>query len=289
MPYLVGFQQTPTDAPEEDSKLPVEGDTYRERYDHYINSKRWQKRRIAYYAVHDKRCRACDSTEQIHLHHHTYARMGYEHDDDLVPLCESCHTQVHQLHQTMGRQVRSKKKPSLTEATKLFLQWNGRTLHPPRRRMTPKQQRTKNRRPPVGPPPLGCITKERAAEILGVPVGILPKPKQRKQCNKGFFREEVVVQWRDKCPPRWLRAARGEIVLLSSKQKVDRITPAPIDDPLEVNDRVRISLGDSRTKWANERTGTVVSQVGAGIWHVQLDDMPLSRLAVTRQMVQRLQ
>lgn len=36
----------------------------------------------------------------IHLHHHTYLRLGNELNEDLVPLCQTCHGRAHQIHRT---------------------------------------------------------------------------------------------------------------------------------------------------------------------------------------------
>ena len=64
----------------------------------YISSRKWHNRKARYYRDHDKRCNACGTKDKIHLHHKTYVRMGSELDEDLVPLCESCHTKVHKIH-----------------------------------------------------------------------------------------------------------------------------------------------------------------------------------------------
>lgn len=69
-----------------------------EVYRRYIASDRWKERRAEYFQSHKRRCSACGSTVQIHLHHRTYDRMGAELDSDLTPLCQGCHTKVHQLH-----------------------------------------------------------------------------------------------------------------------------------------------------------------------------------------------
>jgi hypothetical protein len=67
-------------------------------YDTYINSRTWRARKVAYYATHARVCAACGTSENVHLHHRTYVRMGTELDADLTPLCEAHHTVVHQYH-----------------------------------------------------------------------------------------------------------------------------------------------------------------------------------------------
>lgn len=47
-------------------------------------------------------CFCCGTKKgEIHLHHHTYRRLGFERDDDMCWLCDHCHTQVHLLYKTM--------------------------------------------------------------------------------------------------------------------------------------------------------------------------------------------
>jgi hypothetical protein len=102
-------------------------------YEWYINSARWERRKLAYYVNHAKVCRACGAKKNIHLHHHTYVRLGNEFDADLVPLCENCHTLVHRFHR--------EGKLTLTGATRKFLQLQGADLDTPRRRKKSKQGR----------------------------------------------------------------------------------------------------------------------------------------------------
>ena len=69
-------------------------------YRDYIKSKQWALRKSNYYGRHDKICRACSTKAHIHLHHKTYARLGFERDADLVPLCRSCHYLVHNINKS---------------------------------------------------------------------------------------------------------------------------------------------------------------------------------------------
>lgn len=71
-------------------------------YEGYINSSSWERRRVAYFAKHPKVCVACGSNKKIQLHHKTYDRMGAELDGDLAPLCEFCHSTLHQWHRSVG-------------------------------------------------------------------------------------------------------------------------------------------------------------------------------------------
>lgn len=79
-------------------------------YADYIKSPAWAQRRKAYFWRHPRRCAACGTGQHIDLHHHTYARLGHEHDNDLVPLCRRDHDLVHDIH-------RREPHRSLTEVT----------------------------------------------------------------------------------------------------------------------------------------------------------------------------
>jgi phage terminase large subunit GpA-like protein len=83
-------------------------------YDWYISSTKWSDRKRSYYDSHAKICLACGSEQDIHLHHHTYKRLGKELNSDLIPLCEKHHRQVHELHRQRGG--------SLTVATKMVIE-----------------------------------------------------------------------------------------------------------------------------------------------------------------------
>lgn len=73
-------------------------------YEAYITSPIWSRRRTAFFSKHPKVCSACGSKEQIHLHHHTYDRIGgQELDADLVPLCQECHNLVHRYYSIGGK------------------------------------------------------------------------------------------------------------------------------------------------------------------------------------------
>ncbi len=71
----------------------VVGMPYRE----YLDTQRW--RAIAEWIKYRDswRCRVCQQTKKLHVHHRTYTHIYQEsgHDDDLVTLCETCHRQHH--------------------------------------------------------------------------------------------------------------------------------------------------------------------------------------------------
>jgi len=63
-------------------------------YGQYLRSGAWQKLRSRILVRDKYMCGACG--EAAHeVHHLTYARVGYEDDDDLISVCESCHHKIH--------------------------------------------------------------------------------------------------------------------------------------------------------------------------------------------------
>lgn len=215
------FQQTLSELVREPSKLfePREYENdFTRTYDQYICSTKWARRKIAYYNKHQRACRACGATQGIHLHHHTYKRLGNEHDDDLVPLCEPHHVLVHRRHRELGG--------SLTTVTRHIVEFYGGTWE-----LTPRKRRS-------------------AAH----------KSARRRDTRRG------------KRPPKK--------------------TPAPVRKPLplfNVGDRVVVAQTDVKNlKWAVGKKGTIVCEMSAKTWHVELDEHPGSRLGVTAKMVVRL-
>lgn len=83
------------------------------KYDDYMQSKDWVRRKSAWYTAHGKWCRGCEAVEEIHLHHQTYRRLGHEADEDLVALCATCHMYVHHLEKGEGK--------TLKEATEMVV------------------------------------------------------------------------------------------------------------------------------------------------------------------------
>ena len=68
-------------------------------YRAYIKSPAWQAKRKAYRSRYPWKCFVCGTTGKLHLHHTTYARLGEEQLEDLVPLCERHHVATHHLVQ----------------------------------------------------------------------------------------------------------------------------------------------------------------------------------------------
>lgn len=71
-------------------------------YAAYLASPHWADFRRRYSeSGRSVKCAVCDST-RISLHHHTYARLGNESFDDVVPLCRGHHVAVHEMITASG-------------------------------------------------------------------------------------------------------------------------------------------------------------------------------------------
>ncbi|KRC90059.1 hypothetical protein ASE25_11240 [Terrabacter sp. Root85] len=90
----------------------------RAAYDAYLNSRAWSDKRKQWYAAWltaagvEPACLVCGRRWTLkagHLHHVTYARLGIEPVEDLVPLCRRDHQRLHALidaHPTWRRSDR---------------------------------------------------------------------------------------------------------------------------------------------------------------------------------------
>jgi hypothetical protein len=73
---------------------------YKKDYKEYIRSKAWKKVRERYWASKlPQCCYICGSERQpgFHLHHATYSSFGNEKLSHLRPVCQPCHTKIHQV------------------------------------------------------------------------------------------------------------------------------------------------------------------------------------------------
>lgn len=93
--------------PSEPQEGPTEPIWYLRSIAHsaYLQTHHWRRRRSVFLdSFTDKSCGLCglaerDETRELpikfHVHHVSYARLGYELDDDLILLCAPCHNLVH--------------------------------------------------------------------------------------------------------------------------------------------------------------------------------------------------
>lgn len=141
-------------------------------YTRYISSKKWGTRRARYFASNKKKCAACGRREGVQLHHLTYESMGQEPDGDLMPLCQPCHSDVHDLARRSGESLRF-----VSEAYAAVMQQKG--LKAARRLTRRRDQEPKKAPAPAGhwgPPPgwkpAFIREKETGQKVNGIPVRV---------------------------------------------------------------------------------------------------------------------
>ncbi len=61
----------------------------------YIKSERWKLKRMQAFQYHGIYCKSCKLKIGAHMHHIHYKNLGHEGMEDLIPLCEECHEQLH--------------------------------------------------------------------------------------------------------------------------------------------------------------------------------------------------
>ena len=72
------------------------------KYNIYIKSEFWKKRRNKYFKDFGRKCFICGSVKYIQIHHLEYDNnyYGIEKDEMLVNLCRECHEQFHSIYGT---------------------------------------------------------------------------------------------------------------------------------------------------------------------------------------------
>lgn len=66
-------------------------------YDEYLRTEHWQEVRREALERAGGACQLCNSPHDLHVHHRTYERRGYEEPEDVIVLCKSCHALFHQI------------------------------------------------------------------------------------------------------------------------------------------------------------------------------------------------
>jgi hypothetical protein len=65
-------------------------------YVDYLSSPEWEQIRKRSLMLAENRCQVCEATGvELHVHHKTYERRGEELPEDLIVLCKTCHTNIH--------------------------------------------------------------------------------------------------------------------------------------------------------------------------------------------------
>lgn len=68
----------------------------RMKYEDYLQTPEWKAKREEILDRDEHRCRLCNTTEKLRVHHRTYIRLGDEDPNDLTTLCDDCHKNFHQ-------------------------------------------------------------------------------------------------------------------------------------------------------------------------------------------------
>ena len=64
------------------------------KYQKYLNSKYWKRLKSKYYEIRPKKCSVCGNSYP-ELHHLSYKNLRKESSSDLVPVCRTCHQNIH--------------------------------------------------------------------------------------------------------------------------------------------------------------------------------------------------
>jgi DNA-directed RNA polymerase subunit RPC12/RpoP len=73
----------------------------RDQSENYISSRAWAEKRREFRAWWSSThtggwcCARCGSKQLLHVHHTSYRNFGHEALEDLLPLCATCHSQIH--------------------------------------------------------------------------------------------------------------------------------------------------------------------------------------------------
>ena len=69
----------------------------RRQYNDYLSSDQWRFTRKKALSRSEHKCEYCGSTERLQVHHLSYKHIGRERPEDLIVLCGSCHTKIHEI------------------------------------------------------------------------------------------------------------------------------------------------------------------------------------------------
>ena len=64
-------------------------------YREYLQTAHWHRVRTLALDRANHACALCPQTTALQVHHRTYAKKGFEQPEDLIVLCDDCHTRHH--------------------------------------------------------------------------------------------------------------------------------------------------------------------------------------------------
>jgi 5-methylcytosine-specific restriction endonuclease McrA len=76
-------------------KTTINTGKWKDEYDAYIASPDWASKREQRLKIDNYICSDCGNVEKLQVHHKTYIRLKHELMDDLITLCDGCHTKRH--------------------------------------------------------------------------------------------------------------------------------------------------------------------------------------------------
>jgi hypothetical protein len=87
-------------------------------YGEYLKTPEWKEKRDMALKRDGYRCRACNSSEDLNVHHRTYEQRGNEDLNDLTTFCQSCHEHFHRKMSQMEIMERTHPEVIHDEATR---------------------------------------------------------------------------------------------------------------------------------------------------------------------------
>ena len=87
--YLEHLRQMPDEERQRLRQMP---------YDEYLQTEHWRQHLRPYaLKLAGGRCQLCNGGGELHVHHRTYERRGYEDIKDVIVLCKKCHEKHHDI------------------------------------------------------------------------------------------------------------------------------------------------------------------------------------------------
>jgi len=90
-------------------------------YQEYLKSDWWRSRRLVALRKANLYCEICTEEQNLEVHHKNYHNLWHEKDEDLVVLCEMCHTKFNMGGFKESRlEIKQKLELPITEHDKLM-------------------------------------------------------------------------------------------------------------------------------------------------------------------------
>jgi hypothetical protein len=61
----------------------------------YLRSSEWKEKAHRIKEKYGSKCAICNSSNKLNVHHRTYENLYHEKDEDLICLCNKCHSKFH--------------------------------------------------------------------------------------------------------------------------------------------------------------------------------------------------